>query len=191
MIEVRWMRGGTGALLALAALLALSCGRVQSPQVPPASNGRADFTRFNRHLLRSKLNWSDRRGYCSVCKSHAGRVIKFTLRMSLMHNPASARIQSDAGPQAWVRRFLRVLWRFCLTCLAATACTDQPEPAWSGYAEGDYLYMAAPLAGRLEVLSVQIGQPVAQGATLFALDSDNEQAARAESAARLVAAQAQ
>ncbi len=76
-----------------------------------------------------------------------------------------------------------------LILLLISACTDKPPAAWSGYAEGDYVYVAAPLAGRLDTLAVQAGQTVAQGATLFALDAENEQAAQQEASARLVSAQ--
>jgi HlyD family secretion protein len=75
--------------------------------------------------------------------------------------------------------------------LGVTACTDKPAPAWSGYAEGDYVYVAAPLAGTLATLSVEAGQEVARGAALFALDADPERAARAEGEARLAQANAQ
>jgi HlyD family secretion protein len=74
---------------------------------------------------------------------------------------------------------------------ALAACGDPPAPGWSGYAEGDYVYVAAPLAGILTTLSVQAGQEVARGAPLFALDADAEQAARAEDEARLAQARAQ
>jgi HlyD family secretion protein len=71
-------------------------------------------------------------------------------------------------------------------------CGDTAAPAhWSGYAEGDYVYIAAPLAGRLDSVSAQVGQTVAKGAALFQLDAESEQAARDEAAARLEGAQAQ
>ncbi|MDB5857660.1 MAG: hypothetical protein JWQ76_1349 [Ramlibacter sp.] len=70
-------------------------------------------------------------------------------------------------------------------------CGRAPDPAWSGYAEGDYVYIAAPVAGTLDTLDVVAGQPVARGRRLFALSSQPEQAARAEAQARLAAAQAQ
>ncbi len=71
------------------------------------------------------------------------------------------------------------------------ACSAEPPKAWSGYAEGDYVYVAAPLGGALNTLAVQRGQNVAQGAALFALDSASEQAARQEAAARAQSAAAQ
>lgn len=71
------------------------------------------------------------------------------------------------------------------------ACSDKPAPAWSGYAEGDYVYVAAPLAGRLDAVTVKAGQNIVKGAPLFVLDSEQENAASNEAAARLAGAQAQ
>jgi HlyD family secretion protein len=77
--------------------------------------------------------------------------------------------------------------------LTLSACGDGPPagPIWSGYAEGDYIHIAAPLPGTLSQLAVQAGDTVARGAALFALDAQAETAARDEAAARLAAAQAQ
>ena len=72
-----------------------------------------------------------------------------------------------------------------------TACTPAAETAWSGYAEGEYVHVAAPLAGRLATLAVARGSDVAAGAPLFALDDDSEIAAQAEAAARVAVARAQ
>ena len=84
--------------------------------------------------------------------------------------------------------------RALLCCLLLTligACSEQPAQGWSGYAEGDYVYIAAPLSGRLETIAVQAGQSVAKGASLFALDAEAERAASDEAAARLASARAQ
>lgn len=70
-------------------------------------------------------------------------------------------------------------------------CSGNASPGWAGYAEGDYVYVSAPLGGRVEHVFVSAGQTVAQGATLFALESESEVAARDEAAARLRIAQAQ
>jgi HlyD family secretion protein len=78
-----------------------------------------------------------------------------------------------------------------LLCAVLAACSREPAPAWSGYAEGDYVYVAAPLAGTLASLPVQSGQQVARGDALFALEAESEQAARAEAQARLAAARFQ
>ena len=60
-----------------------------------------------------------------------------------------------------------------------------------GYVEGEYVYVGAPVAGRLETLHVARGDQVAAGAPLFQLDRASEQPARDEAAARLARAEAQ
>ena len=75
--------------------------------------------------------------------------------------------------------------------LLLTACAKPGATGWSGYAEGDYVYVAAPLGGALTTLAVQRGQSVAKDAALFALDSASERAAREEAAARAQSARAQ
>lgn len=59
-----------------------------------------------------------------------------------------------------------------------------------GYVEGEYVYVAAPVAGRLETLQVARGDHVAAGAPLFQLDRSSEQPARDDAAARLARAEA-
>ena len=78
-----------------------------------------------------------------------------------------------------------------LSCALLAACGPPKDEGWSGYAEAEYVYVAAPLAGTLSSLAVQSGQQVAQGAALFALESEAEKAAREEAHARLDAARFQ
>lgn len=78
-----------------------------------------------------------------------------------------------------------------LTATLLAACSDKPAPAWSGYAEGDYLYIAAPIAGRLDTLAVEAGQQVKKNALLFALDDEAERDAQLQATALQNAAQAQ
>jgi HlyD family secretion protein len=78
-----------------------------------------------------------------------------------------------------------------LACILATGCSDQAAPAWSGYVEAEYVYVAAPIAGSLTNLTVTAGQQVGRGDALFSLDAEAETAVRDEAAARLKAAQAQ
>jgi HlyD family secretion protein len=59
-----------------------------------------------------------------------------------------------------------------------------------GYVEGEYVYVAAPVAGRLEKLHVARGAQVAARAPLFQLDRSSEQPARDDAAARLARAEA-
>lgn len=78
-----------------------------------------------------------------------------------------------------------------LSASLLAACGRDEPPAWSGYVEGEYVYVAAPIAGALTELPVQRGQDVKRGAPLFALDDAVEQAAVGQAAASARAAQAQ
>jgi HlyD family secretion protein len=89
---------------------------------------------------------------------------------------------------------VRLLIAFIAVMVAATlasGCSKQTAPAWSGYVEADYMYLAAPLAGSVTNLAVAAGQQVGLGDALFSLDAVSETAARDEAAAHLKAAQAQ
>ena len=59
-----------------------------------------------------------------------------------------------------------------------------------GYAEGEFVYVAAPYAGALETLAAQRGAQVKKGDPLFALDSSVEKAALDEAKRRLDQARA-
>lgn len=63
-------------------------------------------------------------------------------------------------------------------------------PTVQGYVEGEYLRVAAPVAGTLERLLVSRGQTVADGTPLFALDRTTAQAERDRAAAALAQARA-
>lgn len=78
-----------------------------------------------------------------------------------------------------------------LAAALAAGCGREDERPWSGYAEGDYVYVAAPIAGTLATLQVQAGQQVKRGQSLFSLDATSERAAREEAQARLAAARFQ
>jgi len=75
--------------------------------------------------------------------------------------------------------------------LLLTGCQKPPPAGWSGYVEGDYVLVAAPVAGTLTKLAVRCGQTVATGAALFTLDDVSARAANDEAQARVTAAQAQ
>ncbi|MDR1968744.1 MAG: HlyD family efflux transporter periplasmic adaptor subunit [Burkholderiaceae bacterium] len=86
------------------------------------------------------------------------------------------------------------LWRGAFAALAVLAlggCERAATAGWSGYAEGDYIYVAAPVAGRLQRLEVQAGDQVQAGAPLFALEGQPERDAASAAQAQLAAAQAQ
>jgi HlyD family secretion protein len=71
------------------------------------------------------------------------------------------------------------------------ASCSRPAPAgWQGYLEGDFVYVAAPLAGQLEKLNVQKGARVEAGVQLFALEQSAELSLLREAAQRLRQSQA-
>ena len=74
--------------------------------------------------------------------------------------------------------------------LLAAACGNARTDSWQGYVEGEFVSVASPFAGRLDALSVQRGQQVGQGAALFALEADDERAARQQAEDQLRAAEA-
>src|SRR5258706_14105720 len=72
-----------------------------------------------------------------------------------------------------------------------TACGERSSEAFQGYAEGEYVRIAAPFAGSLQKLQVKRGDQVKAGDPLFALEQENEAAARREAEQRLRNAEAQ
>jgi HlyD family secretion protein len=78
-----------------------------------------------------------------------------------------------------------------LVVLAASACGKPQSPALQGYVEGEYVRVAAPFAGALVSLDTRRGAQVQPGAALFALEAENEDAARREAQERLRKALAQ
>jgi HlyD family secretion protein len=74
---------------------------------------------------------------------------------------------------------------------ALTACNDQPADVLQGYAEGEYLRVASPAAGQLARLHVARGAEVMAGDPLFALEQENEVAARRQAHEQLRQAEAQ
>ncbi len=69
-------------------------------------------------------------------------------------------------------------------------CRDDEPGRIQGYIEGEFVYVASPLGGRLRTLSVGRGDQVEAGQTLFELDSSPEEYARDEAQRQLAEAQA-
>jgi HlyD family secretion protein len=67
----------------------------------------------------------------------------------------------------------------------------RPAPTFSGYIEGETLYLASPVAGTVAQLGVRRGQRVAAGAPLFVIEPGQRAAQGQQAAAELNAAQAQ
>jgi HlyD family secretion protein len=74
---------------------------------------------------------------------------------------------------------------------ALAGCGPKGPVAWQGYVEGEFVRVAAPFAGTLVRLDAQRGQSMQQGAPLFALEAENEEAGKREALERARRAQAQ
>ncbi len=70
------------------------------------------------------------------------------------------------------------------------ACGKTPDNSWQGYVEGEFVLLASPYAGQLQKLHVRRGDQVVAGKPVFALEQENERAAREEASERLSMAQA-
>ena len=71
-----------------------------------------------------------------------------------------------------------------------TSCSRPDRNMLQGYVEGEFVYIASPLAGALQALQVRRGTQVKAGTPLFQLDSTPEQAARDETERKLAQARA-
>ncbi|MDD5330515.1 MAG: HlyD family efflux transporter periplasmic adaptor subunit [Sulfuricella sp.] len=70
-------------------------------------------------------------------------------------------------------------------------CSHEAPPLYQGYAEGEFVRVAATYAGSLTSLAVQRGAQVEAGVPLFVLEQENEKAARDEAAGHLKQAESQ
>lgn len=77
-----------------------------------------------------------------------------------------------------------------LAALLIAGCSRPAPVGWQGYLEGDYVYVAAPLAGRLEKLSAVKGARIEADAPLFTLEHTAESASQRQAADQLRAAEA-
>jgi HlyD family secretion protein len=84
---------------------------------------------------------------------------------------------------------MRPLVLLTFAVLALAACTRKPPAGFQGYLEGDFVYVAAPLAGRLDALTVEKGARVERGTLLFKLEQSAELAAQRQAAEQLRAAE--
>ena len=83
----------------------------------------------------------------------------------------------------------RILVSLLLTATLA-ACGD-PDTVLQGYVEGEYVRVAAPVAGQLLQLDVARGATVEAGASLFVLEQDREAASVTEAGESIAAVRAQ
>ena len=66
-----------------------------------------------------------------------------------------------------------------------TGCDRRDSGIIQGYVEGEYVYVASPLAGQLQKLHVRRGDQAKEGDMLFELDNIPEKAAVEEAQRRL------
>lgn len=74
--------------------------------------------------------------------------------------------------------------------LAFAGCHKSDPNVWQGYVEGEYAMLASPYAGQLQKLHVKRGDQVEAGKPVFALEQEQERAARTEAEERVKSAQA-
>jgi len=77
-----------------------------------------------------------------------------------------------------------------LALLMLAGCYRSSPAGYQGYLEGEFVYVAAPLAGRLDHLAVTKGARVEAGAPLFTLEQGAESSGLREAAGRLRQSQA-
>ncbi|HUL68542.1 MAG TPA: HlyD family efflux transporter periplasmic adaptor subunit [Burkholderiaceae bacterium] len=85
----------------------------------------------------------------------------------------------------------RVALAFLIVAGVLCGCSDNKPTTYQGYVEGEYVYVASPVGGRLENLLVQRGQTIAANALLFKLEAEQETAAKQQADEQLRAAEAQ
>jgi HlyD family secretion protein len=81
-------------------------------------------------------------------------------------------------------RNFAVAWVLAMAWLTG-GCGRPERDGLQGYAEGEFIHVASPLAGTLEELAVKRGAQVREGDPLFSLEAGAEIAAREQAARRL------
>ena len=72
-----------------------------------------------------------------------------------------------------------------LIIVGLSGCAPHQPAGYQGYLEGDFVYVASPLAGQLETLAVTKGSRVSVGAPLFTLEHASDLAAQSQAADQL------
>ena len=70
-------------------------------------------------------------------------------------------------------------------CLLLVACGKAANDGYQGYIEGEFVLLASPYAGQLQKLLVKRGERIDAGKPVFALEQENERAARLEAEERV------
>lgn len=120
-------------------------------------------------------------GNCALARArqiwgaHAGRVRPAEICSAL--RPIQVR-PSTGAVRTWLGTSAFLLF-------ALSGCRHPQSNKVQGYIEGEFVYVASPLAGALQKLHVQRGQQVNAGDPLFELDDVSERAARDQARAAL------
>ncbi len=75
--------------------------------------------------------------------------------------------------------------------IVLNGCSDKQSQTFQGYVEGEFVYVATSIAGRLDSLMVRRGQEITEKTPLFALESEDELAAQHQANQLLKSAVAQ
>ena len=75
-----------------------------------------------------------------------------------------------------MKKFLNIIWLAIAVALLG-GCAKNSSNEFQGYIEGEYVYVASPLAGALDKLAVARGDQVKKGQLLFELERQSEAAA--------------
>ena len=86
---------------------------------------------------------------------------------------------------------MRLIACFLVLIIMLAGCSDRPSSIFQGYVEGEFVFVSASEAGRLDRLHVSRGQQIAAGTPLFVLESGIEAAAVRKAQQELSAAQSQ
>jgi HlyD family secretion protein len=114
-------------------------------------------------------------------------MISDQLEMSKLNDERSGKMTVLRIPYGWK---LTIALTFCFFSLMLSGCTENNSDQYQGYAEGEFVFVAAPDSGRLEKRWVERGQEVESGAPLFTLEQESELAERREAEARVQNARA-
>lgn len=78
-----------------------------------------------------------------------------------------------------------------LAAILLAGCNDKPPDSFPGYAEAEYVRLAAPISGTLTKVHLARGDQAPADAQAFVLEQDSERAAREEASFRVARAQDQ
>ncbi len=90
----------------------------------------------------------------------------------------------------FIRRLRPSAWFFGAIWLLVTSCHRSDDHIVQGYVEGEFVYVASPMSGALQTLSVARGGQVLEGTPLFNLEHGYEKANREEAERKVAQAQA-